>query len=246
MIGSIHIIGAGGVGSWLTPSLCLLTSPEKIWLHDGDQLEAKNLNRQLFTPQDIGRNKAEALASKYHCLAVPEYFSFGVMEMNSLDWIIVCADNNPARYAALQECDVNNCFCIIAANEKNSAEAYYYEPGWQQTKLDPRTYYPQIATDRADDPRAQAIGCTGEIQKQSPQLVSANFMAASLAQWLFVLWALEFPKLSPKVIPKLPYKLVANMSSLEQFKVGDALKPVEERTANESTNIPTPSGVRAG
>jgi len=232
MNGNLHVIGAGGVGSWLTPSLCLLTSPKQVWVHDGDRLEGCNLNRQLFTTGDIGQNKAVALARKYGCRAIAEYFTFGQEGLNESDFLICCADNNPARNAALMECDAQGCQAIIAANEKNSAEAYFYISDSAGTPADPRVYYPQIVTDHADDPRAAAIGCTGEAQVQSPQLVSANFMAASLAQWLFVLWGLEVPKLSSNIIPSLPYHLRANMSRLEQKLVRDALKPQEqERTA---------------
>ena len=59
-----YIIGCGGVGSWLAPSLCLLRSPQEVILVDGDTLETKNLNRQLFTPEQVGSNKAEALAAE--------------------------------------------------------------------------------------------------------------------------------------------------------------------------------------
>ncbi len=51
----IYIIGAGGVGSWLTPAMCMLIKPEDITIVDGDKLEDKNLNRQLFNEEDIWR-----------------------------------------------------------------------------------------------------------------------------------------------------------------------------------------------
>lgn len=227
MNGTIHIVGCGGVGSWLAPSLCLLTSPKQIVLHDGDVLEPKNLNRQLFTLHDIGRNKAEALADKYGCGAEGKYFAAGNHEFLEDDWIICCADNNPARMNCIMQTDNSACHLIVAANEKTSAEAYYHDPDTDGIPH-PLDYYPEIETDHANDPRAAAIGCTGEAQQQTPQLVSANFMAASLAQWLFVLWAIEVPKLDPQSITHLPYKLVANASRLETHLIRD-YKP-KERT----------------
>lgn len=222
----IYIIGAGGVGSWLAPSLCLLHNPSSVVLVDGDVLEAGNLNRQLFGADQVGRNKAEALASKYRCGAIPQFYSMGVLNHDPSDWIMCCVDNNPARNAVIQECDRSGCKAIFAANEVHSSEAYFYDPAWKHTRLDPRVYYPQIVTDHSDDPVARGSGCTGESQANNRQLVSANFSAAALAQNLYVLWAMEAPKLNVETIPSLPYQFRANLSRLEFNRVGQ----IEERT----------------
>jgi PRTRC genetic system ThiF family protein len=67
----IVIIGAGGNGSHVISDVARLVStldweikPEII-LVDGDTVEEKNLIRQHFSRQDIGKNKAEVLASRY-------------------------------------------------------------------------------------------------------------------------------------------------------------------------------------
>lgn len=61
----IVIVGAGGIGSNLFQDLTRY-APEKykILLIDGDIVEKKNILRQMFTSNDIGINKAEALTSK--------------------------------------------------------------------------------------------------------------------------------------------------------------------------------------
>lgn len=218
---STFIVGSGGVGSWLAPSLCMLIGSKNVVLVDGDTLEEGNLNRQLFTRQHLGRNKAEALAGLYGCKAIPEYYNMGRFRVTEDDWLVMCVDNHPARNAALNESDARGCRVICAANETHSAEAYYYNRGWRDSHLDPRVMFPELTTDRTGDPLAQAIGCTGEAQEQNPQLVTANNMAASLAAWLYVLWAIEVPKLSADVIPKLPHRLVSNMTRLENYLVGD-------------------------
>ena len=50
---------------------------------------------------------------------------------------------------------------------------------------DPREYYPDILTDQSGSP-VHAEGCTGEAQKETPQLVLANMWAA--AHMMHLLW----------------------------------------------------------
>jgi ThiF family len=227
MKSAIYIIGCGGVGSWLTPSLTLLTSPEQITLIDADILEEKNLDRQLFKPEDIGKSKVEALAERYGCHFMHEWFSEGLREFREDDWLIVCVDNHMARKAALNVCDRYGTLAIFAANETSSSEAYFYQREWRGTPLDPRVYFPDILTDKSNDPRARAIGCTGEAQKENPQLVTSNSMAASLAGHLFALWHLHAPTVKPQIIPCLPYRLVCNRTGMETHKIKDKLKGQE-------------------
>lgn len=216
-----YVIGAGGVGSWLAHSLVKLLDPGQVTLVDGDQFTRDNLDRQLFDAGDVGRNKAEALGRKLGCRHVPQFFSAGsIRNIGPDDWLLCCADNHPARAAVLDQCDRSGCKGIVAANETNSAEAYYYDPEWKGNPArDPRRYYPEILSVRDNDPRAAAIGCVGTAQISNRQLVSANFMAAALAQHLLVFWALERPKinsLSREIEDTLPYRYTANMTRLEQ------------------------------
>lgn len=215
---NIYIIGAGGVGSWLAPAICLLKEPNAVTLVDGDKLEAKNLNRQLFTKADIGKNKADALAAKYGCKSIPSWYSHGLVEVDDSDWILCCVDNNPARASVLETCDMTGCAAIFGANEVYSSEAYFYHTMFRATANDPRVYYPEIETDRSDDPRAASIGCTGEAQRQNRQLVSANFMASGLMMHMFVVWNMEAPKMEQETIKYLPIRMRQNLTKSETFK----------------------------
>jgi len=215
-----YIIGCGGVGSAMVPSFCLLKSPSEITLIDGDTIERKNLNRQMFDANQIGMNKAQALAAKFGCHYLPEWFSKGKIRHYRNDWLLCLVDNHRTRLEALEVCDEFGCQAIIAANEMHSAEAYYYRRQWQGTRRDPRVYYSEINTDRSGDPRALSIGCTGEVQEQNRQLVSANLMAAALAEHLFVLWNLKAPRMDKEIVETLPHKFLANMTQLETHKGG--------------------------
>jgi hypothetical protein len=214
----VYIIGCGGVGSFLAPTLCLLVGRENITLVDGDTLEAKNLNRQLFTESDIGSNKAEALAQRYGCKAIPDWYSESLTFHPPEDWLIGVVDNHVARNSILGCVDRHGCRAILAANEVHSSEAYAYLPQWKDTRIDPRVMYPEIRTDHSGDPRAAQAGCTGEAQVANVQLVTANFMAAALAAHLFVVWAMESQKLAPEDWRHLPHKLVNNLTKNETHK----------------------------
>lgn len=220
----INIIGCGGAGAWVAEAMARLAKPPNITLIDGDTIEARNLDRQLFTLRDIGRNKASALASRIGCRFNEEFYHAGSIEHTESDWIIVCADNNPARASALQAADLYRCNVISCANEKLSAEAYIYRPAWKGTGADPRSYYPDIMSDRTGDPSSIRMGCTGEAAEAAPQLVTANLMAAALAGHLYVLWGISANGLDKEAKESLPIRIRQNMTSSEMLKYSDAVK----------------------
>ncbi len=193
---NLKIIGAGGVGSWLLPALVKLygndrSSTIEIW--DGDTLELKNMDRQLFEESDIGSNKAEALAERYNkeakcrVTAVSSYYTHGALppDLGPDTYLMGCADNHPARKEILQTCDDSDARSIIGGNGYDDADAYYYDNEWRGTASDPRTYYPEILTVTTGSP-VHAAGCTGEAQDNTPQLVLANYWAA--AHMMHLLW----------------------------------------------------------
>lgn len=218
-----YVIGCGGIGSWLATSLSLLVGRDQVALIDGDIIERRNLMRQLYKETQIGLNKARALGSNLGVSSYDIYFSEAMMQFRPQDWLMVCADNHAARKAALVACDMSRCRAIIAANETYSSEAYVYLPEWRNTGADPRQFYPAIETDTTGDPRRAQAGCTGEAQEETPQLVSANFAAAALAQSLYVLWAMEARKWSDEVRARLPHHYRINLAGVEAKRACDSL-----------------------
>lgn len=207
-VNHIYLIGCGGVASWLLPALVklmrLFDNPPVIHLVDGDKLEEKNMDRQLFDAADIGAFKAEALANHYtpECAEIsvglyshPEFMAAGAawVEPNSL--FFGCADNHPARRCILETVDQHGGRAIIGGNEYTDSEAYFYEPSFQGTELDPRKYYPELLTVTTGDPNRPA-GCTGQAAEENPQLVLANYSAANHMLWLFWFHFIERPKMN--------------------------------------------------
>jgi len=72
LVNDVHIIGCGGTGARLVPLVAQfmgLYYPEKtLHLWDGDTVEPKNLDRQLFVQNDIGKYKAAVLEKRYRVL----------------------------------------------------------------------------------------------------------------------------------------------------------------------------------
>lgn len=65
----IIVLGCGGTGGYIIPHLYRISFAAKrsvrVIVCDGDIVERKNLIRQNFIEQDIGRNKAQVLSERY-------------------------------------------------------------------------------------------------------------------------------------------------------------------------------------
>ncbi len=124
---TIHLIGCGGSGSWLSPHLARITKllqdvhhlRVRLAFWDHDTVEEKNIFRQNFCEAEIGINKAETLARRFglawgiEIIAVTAPFSREVMSRNnlgarygdsSMPVFITCVDNNKARQDVDRTC----------------------------------------------------------------------------------------------------------------------------------------------
>lgn len=116
---SLHIVlvGCGGTGSWLAPSVVRLAAvlreagrQVQVTFVDGDRVEQKNIPRQQFCDAELGVNKARTLAFRYSAAwglpigAVPRMFTakdaeryISVPYGDALVVVIGCVDNANAR-----------------------------------------------------------------------------------------------------------------------------------------------------
>ena len=111
-----YLIGCGGTGSWLAPSLCRIarTLSEQgkattLVFIDPDIVEQKNVLRQNFCDAEIGLNKSQTLALRYSLSwgisieALPALFNPEIVARDyyqrehKLKIIIGCVDNAIAR-----------------------------------------------------------------------------------------------------------------------------------------------------
>ena len=130
---SIVIVGTGGTGGFLADQVCRLFTGRrcKITLVDPDTVERRNLLRQAFYPEDIGRRKAEALATRlaqrydrpvsYCCLPLNDDNAIGLVADNKL--VISCVDNAEARVSMAKVMDHRQAsWWIDAGNGRNHGQ----------------------------------------------------------------------------------------------------------------------------
>jgi molybdopterin/thiamine biosynthesis adenylyltransferase len=225
------VVGCGGVGSYLIPALLRTVrnhqspseSPEVV-LVDGDILEQKNMDRQLFDEKYIGVPKSEAMHhvySKYYgpqLTQVPEFFHGTETWVRPYSLMIACVDNHPGRMRVFGMADLNTCDVIMTGNGYTDAEAQFYSPLWRHGKRDPRIMFPEIVRDQTDDPISREAGCTGQAQEATPQLAIANMMAAAYALHLMWYHYQEEYKMDEDALPFSPIRHASNFSLISSVR----------------------------
>lgn len=221
-----YIIGAGGVASYLLPVLLKAFKPEQLTLIDKDILEERNLDRQMFTPKQVGMAKAEALLTTVMTHNGPtlnfitDWFTASTVIPDSVDAIICVADNHEARRNAIQAAYDKGIRCYLGGNEYFDSEAYVTWADHAGTPADPRVRYKAIATSTEGSPTS----CQGEEQVIHPQLAVANFMCAAKILHLLYAWETYYTGLgfkeSREVEKHLPLEIsssIYNSSQLNSF-----------------------------
>jgi molybdopterin/thiamine biosynthesis adenylyltransferase len=175
---NVMLVGAGGTGCWI--AVALHKEGHFLAVCDGDVVEERNLDRQLFEDVDVGSFKAEALCSRlsWGCLPFNDYVNKSNFPELDHDVVVCAADNHRARYECLRIADTLRIPCVLCGNEQFSFSAYPYFPKWKGTDKDPRIYYPVIAESAKGKDPAHSCQIPGE------QSAHANLLSAALATFL--------------------------------------------------------------
>lgn len=197
------IVGAGGTGTYFLKEFSRFiagTESEKqilaMYILDGDTVEKKNLTRQCFTEEDIGRNKAAVMAeilneefklsfiSRNHYLLKKESLEEMVQEssgygIKAIPVIISCVDNHGCRLLLekyFQE--ASDCIYFDSANEYETGEVVFsYKFGGKEVGPVRSSYFPGI---KHEDTRSREELSCEELNQVSPQHIFTNMKAANL------------------------------------------------------------------
>lgn len=218
---NLILVGAGGVTSYLLPPLIrsFFTSGTLI---DGDTLEERNIDRQLFSDDFIGQNKAFSLLTTNGIFpqngvetwkALEQYLDQSTIDFLTEDQkqqadIIICAvDNHPARRHTIQMAEQLHKPVLVIANELSTSQVLFQHPLLPETRILDR--YAEIETDDTGSP----INCTGKAIETIPQLAMANNMGAAIGLMLLYRWQPYLRIDDPSKIPTfLPLELQTTMS----------------------------------
>lgn len=199
----IHVIGAGGTGGYLIRDLCrfiyamekrlqLDTSKLELHIHDGDTVEEKNILRQNFMPNDIGKNKAEVMAERHtrafgtNIIAHTEMFemvNFQRGRSSGKVYIFVgCVDNNQARREIAMAFDLliktsdrtnQKSIWLDAGNEKKSGQVVL----GSKTVKDITDIYPELLLKKHDS--TVQVSCADRMLEDEQNLF-VNLTAANV------------------------------------------------------------------
>lgn len=197
------MVGVGGTGTHLLrPLLAYLasyhaTNGDDWMLHlvDGDVVEVRNLERQMFEPATVTMNKADAAMLSHgnaygnNMISHPEYLSEENIErmIDDGDVVFICADNFTVR-ARIEErvLGLTNAVVINGGNEKydGSVQLWIRTDGHNETPI--LSYlHPEVRVGEGED-RAQMTCQQAAALPGGEQTLLANLFSATLM--LVALW----------------------------------------------------------
>lgn len=201
----VIILGAGGTGGYVIPHLYRISFAAdrqiRIIICDGDVVEEKNLIRQNFVEQDIGRNKAQVLAERYsaafgiECEYIPRFVEdeeelfrltkpdfrqnseSGIPETQRV-LLLGCVDNNKSRklcHAVFAR--QKDLIYIDSGNGEHTGQVVCGVRQNGRTTYKPvSSLYPDMLDD--EDKFPSELSCA-ERTVSAPQSVTANLTAAT-------------------------------------------------------------------
>ena len=187
------MIGAGGTGSILYQPLVRMLRTHHCgsegWLlavMDGDQVEEKNLERQMFSAASISENKARALVASHqdpNVRAIAEYLDDegARRRIQDGDAVLICADNYQVR-ARIEDraMELDNILVINGGNERHDGSVQIFERYHGINTNPPLSWeHDEIRSTSAPDPTE--LSCLERASMPGgEQTIVANMMSATL------------------------------------------------------------------
>lgn len=198
------VVGAGGTGTTFLRDIGrYLNNREdcpikEVLVVDGDTIESKNIERQMFFPSQVGMNKAAAMEQMLHrnfpkvrFSALGKYLT-SEDELNSIFWsrsgygysrrvplIIGCVDNNAAR-VLLEDWFLKQDTAVYfdSGNDYAAGEVVFsFRSGGKTISPVRSHYFPEIR--RGDLRPVTEMSCT-ELNAVDPQHPLVNIMAGEI------------------------------------------------------------------
>lgn len=135
----IHIIGCGAIGSTVAENLVRF-GLTKITLYDFDVVEGHNIANQMFTQEDIGKPKVQALA-EYLARINPEVggelrlVDKGYTGQKLSGYVFLCVDNIDLRREIATACKDNTFVKAMFDFRMRLTDAQHYAAAWDDRKM---------------------------------------------------------------------------------------------------------------
>ena len=135
----IHIIGCGSVGSVVAENLARF-GITRMTLYDFDTVEPRNLANQMFTQNDVGRLKVEALADMLHrinpeidndLVLIPK----GYTGQKLSGYVFLCVDNIDLRREIATANKSNTFIKGMFDFRTGLTDAQHYAADWKDMKM---------------------------------------------------------------------------------------------------------------
>jgi hypothetical protein len=198
----VFVIGVGGTGGHLAAPLARLvayhpnTQDSKVIFIDGDEFEEKNITRQLVGESQVGMNKARAMVDfcAYQGLmgnieCKEDFISAStfipMLRRSNSPMVVCCVDNDATRLAILKsiESTCSGDFFFISPGNSDGTETvkgqtlYWGRVEGENVGINPAIIYPNIENPQDSIPSKGSCALNAPSR---PQLLSANFFAASI------------------------------------------------------------------
>lgn len=135
----IHIIGCGAIGSTVAENL-VRYGLTKITLYDFDKVEAHNIANQMFTQEDIGKSKIEAVADYLEKIN-PEVTKDlklapkGYTGQRLSGYVFLCVDNIDLRREIATANKDNNFIKGMFDFRMRLTDAQHYAADWHDKQM---------------------------------------------------------------------------------------------------------------